>query len=304
MAGLPRSLDGVPVRVQVTGEIFALHHKCGHDKPTPGECPDPGDPTPTPVPEPTPTPVPEGGDEIPIGVSVGSEGLIDIDGTLYCTVGSLGPWLTNGTTTYALSNAHVLAHEGSIRADSLDRTLHPGRVDLSSGCGTASEINASEIGSLANYVALNFGGGTNLVDAAISTFTGGPTNRIAVSRAFDGSGPVFGPPDPSLDLLGLAVQKWGRTSGRTTGTIGGINVTLNVTYNTGTATFVHQLFINASKGKFLEGGDSGSGVFLDGGPNDRQVVGLAFAGGGRVGIANNIYDVLGAFPGTSVGVAP
>jgi hypothetical protein len=32
VAGLPRSLDGVPVLIRVTGPITALHHKPGHDK--------------------------------------------------------------------------------------------------------------------------------------------------------------------------------------------------------------------------------------------------------------------------------
>ena len=43
--GFPATLDGVPLRVVVTGEIFARHHQCGHDKPTPGDCGG-GDPTP------------------------------------------------------------------------------------------------------------------------------------------------------------------------------------------------------------------------------------------------------------------
>ena len=41
VAGLPRSLDGVPVVVQVTGKIFALHHRDTHCDGPPGSILDP-----------------------------------------------------------------------------------------------------------------------------------------------------------------------------------------------------------------------------------------------------------------------
>jgi len=46
--GIPSSLDGFPLEVIVTGEIFALHHRPGHSGGPPGI----GDPTPTPTPDP------------------------------------------------------------------------------------------------------------------------------------------------------------------------------------------------------------------------------------------------------------
>ena len=42
VAGLPRSLDGVPVVVQVTGRIFAFHHRSDHCDGPPGSTLPPG----------------------------------------------------------------------------------------------------------------------------------------------------------------------------------------------------------------------------------------------------------------------
>ena len=48
VAGIPRSLDGIPVQVRVTGEIHALKHKPGHDKGPGGGGEDPpSEPSPT-----------------------------------------------------------------------------------------------------------------------------------------------------------------------------------------------------------------------------------------------------------------
>ncbi|MBI2466423.1 MAG: hypothetical protein HYV62_01160, partial [Candidatus Rokubacteria bacterium] len=81
VSGLPSRLDGVPVEVEVTGEIVAQLHSLARPA--------------------------------PIGVSSGSERLIVYRGRLYCTVGTLGARVTDGLSVYALSNAHVYALEGS-----------------------------------------------------------------------------------------------------------------------------------------------------------------------------------------------
>ena len=83
VAGLPQELDGVPTQVEVTGEFVAQS--------------DPKDKFPRPV---------------PIGVSSGTERLKIRGGLLYCTVGTLGARVTDGTNVWALSNAHVYALGG------------------------------------------------------------------------------------------------------------------------------------------------------------------------------------------------
>ena len=96
-------------------------------------------------------------------------------------------------------------------------------------------------------------------------------------------------------MIGLKVQKHGRTTGLTKGTVAAINTTVNVGYSIGTVCFTGQIVVDGSKGGFIKSGDSGSGLVTDDGNADP--VGLLFAGtrSGKTAIANNIDDVLDAF---------
>ena len=62
--------------------------------------------------------------------------------------------------------------------------------------------------------------------------------------------------------------------------------------------------ITGDKGGFLQSGDSGSLLVIDGGTHDLKPVGLLFAssfkGNGKWAFANDIDNVLAAFPGTSL----
>ena len=94
--------------------------------------------------------------------------------------------------------------------------------------------------------------------------------------------------------LGLAVQKYGRTTGHTKGRISGINATLDVGYKTGTARFEGQIVISGNG--FSAGGDSGSLIVTDGLLlGDRRPVGLLFAGTPTSTVANPIGLVLDRF---------
>src|SRR5437667_8230713 len=78
-------------------------------------------------------------------------------------------------------------------------------------------------------------------------------------------------------LLGLNVQKYGRTTKLTHGQITGINATVDVCYDMfcfKLARFVDQLVIEP--GSFAGGGDSGSLIVTD--DNNKSPVGLLFAG--------------------------
>jgi hypothetical protein len=283
IGGLPRSLDGVPVVVQVTGKIQALHHREGHGGGPGG----PGG---------------GGGEEVDpaatfsrpvyIGVSSGTERLININGQLFCTVGTLGARVNKASGTYALSNAHVYALEGSTPVGDVNgaRILQPGRVEMTDqACGSAAEIDAAEIGTLSEFVPVDFSGGNNTVDAAIALTD---INEVGTDTPPNGYGtPLSTIVSPAFNM---DVQKYGRTTSLTKGTIKGTNATIRVGYDNGVATFIDQIEVQGGKGSFIKGGDSGSLLVTD---PERNPVGLLFAGNrsGKTAFANPIDAVLDSF---------
>ena len=267
VAGLPQTLDGVRVDIQVTGKLFAIHHRTGHGGgPGGGGGGSPG-----------------GGEDIdptarfdrpvPIGVSTGNTG--------ECSSGTIGARVTDGIEVYALSNNHVYARENAAPLGS--EILQPGRFDTN--CASSA---ADIIGTLADFVPMDFSGAANAVDAALALSS---TSDLGNATPSDG----YGTPSSSIaqETLGLAVQKYGRTTGHTRGTITGINATVNVGYSSGTALFVNQIIVEGNK-PVLKSGDSGSLLVTDPG---KSPVGLLFAGNrsGKLGIANDIDNVLAAF---------
>jgi PKD repeat protein len=219
-----------------------------------------------------------------IGTSSGSEKLVYIDGLWYCTVGTLGVRLTDGSNYYALSNNHVYALQGETVSGG-DRILQPGRVDMTDTvCGSSAEIEDAVIGTLADYVPIDFStSADNRVDAALALTT---AEMVGKSTP-----PETGYGTPSLVTVpaevGMRVQKHGRTTDLTSGRITGINVTVLVDYDGRTAKFVGQIEVFGPR--FSAGGDSGSLIVTSSGLNP---VALLFAGGGRYTFGNPIDDVL------------
>jgi len=263
--GLPGRLDGVPVEVEVTGELVAQ--------------------------------------AAPIGVSTGSERLIRYRGALYCTVGTIAARVTDGASVYALSNAHVYALEGSTPSGTVieglngDRILQPGRVDMTAqACGSSQEINAAVIGRLWDYVPLVFSTkANNTVDAALAT-----TSVAQLGTATPAGG--YGIPSSTtvLPALGQLVQKHGRTTGLTIGTVTGVNATVMIRYDKGQTRFVKQVVIQGSGGPFSDEGDSGSLIVTR---NGNYPVALLFAGSSSSTIGNPIDLVLGVW-GVTIDGAP
>jgi hypothetical protein len=262
--GLPRGLDGVPVVVQVTGKIFARHHRTGH---TGG----PGNPE---------EPVDGGGGidpcvfclrPVPIGVSTGHPDI---------TAGTIGARVTDGSYFYALSNNHVYANENL--ASKGDIVIQPGTYDG----GTPSE---DEFGTLTAYVPIIFGGSDNVVDAAIALVG---LNELGNTTPSDGYGT---PKSISADAhINQRVMKYGRTTGLTKGRVDAINATVDVGYSTGVARFTGQIIIRP--GSFSAGGDSGSLIVSnERGSEKKKPVGLLFAGSSFFTVANPIGLVLEAF---------
>lgn len=256
--GLPAVLDGVPVATQVTGMFFARSDPTKRQRPA------------------------------PVGFSVGHPAI---------TAGSIGGRVVDGLgRVYVLSNNHVLANGNAAAIG--DPAIQPGTFDG----GTAP---ADQIGTLAAFKPINFSGGANTMDAAIALATADAVSNAtpadegygmpnsAIFGDADGNG-VF---DDKNALLGLAVQKYGRTTRLTRGQITGINATVTVCYQVWfifclkQATFVDQLIIEP--GAFSGGGDSGSLIVADDGTN--RPVGLLFAGSGTQTIANRIDLVLNNF---------
>ncbi len=271
VAGLPRSLDGVPVEVVVTGKFFALD-KPPHSHPTGG---DNGDAEPTDPTDRFPRPV-------PIGVSTGNTG--------ECSAGTIGARVTDGMDVYALSNNHVYALENEAPLGS--DILQPGRFDTN-----CKKKKNNVIGTLFAFVPIGFINFAtedipeNVADAAIALSSLGD---LANATPSDGYGrPKSATFVVTVSDLPLAVQKYGRTSALTSGTITGVNAMVDVAYPVNpvlirVARFVNQIMVDTG----IEAGDSGSLLVVNGGDHDRKPVGLLFAGSETVAVANPIDLVL------------
>lgn len=232
---------------------------------------------------------------VPIGASIGT---YRPNADNFCFAGTLGcrlvrlDLLTNQESHYILSNNHVIAEENG-GSPSVDYILQPGTLDNSCTIDLADTI-----GRLSDFEPINFNGQDNLVDAAIAV-----TDPADVGFASPDS--AYGAPtsNSAAATVGLAVKKFGRTTGYTQGEVDAINVTVNVGYTNGTAKFVNQIIIvGTGRGKnrtFSDSGDSGSLIVSS---SNNNPVGLLFAGNSSVTIANPIDTVLDTFSSPNNGI--
>lgn len=265
ITGVPETLDGVPVIVEVTGEIVALA-KGGKGKGGKPKEPSGKDRFERPV---------------PIGVSVGNINECS-SGTIGCAVEAEGK-------RYILSNNHVLARENN--ASPGEDIVQPGTYDNKPPCTSKPQDN---IGYLHAWVDIDFSDRNNEIDAAIALSS---TDDLAC-WTYTSS---YGLPGSTAqeETLGMSLQKVGRTTGRTTGTVTGINATVTVSYGSRLATFVDQIQISGKR--VAKSGDSGS-LFVTN-DDDKNPVGLLFAGNtrGTMVWANQIVPVLNHFGVTICG---
>ncbi|MDX1577115.1 MAG: hypothetical protein R3266_01470 [Gemmatimonadota bacterium] len=221
---------------------------------------------------------------VPMGVSTGH---------LNSTAGTIGAVVTDGRQTYALSNWHVYVPGGRARVG--DVLLQPGPYDggLAPGdvIGTLADFEPVKLSLFAN----------NRIDAAIAL-----TDQVAPRTPSDGYG------SPRSETMaakpGLAVKKYGRTTGFTVGRVDAVNASINVNYGSAgsqVARFNGQVVLCCD---MSQGGDSGSLIVAhdvddegNPGPNDRRPVALLFAGDRMRTIANPIDLVLDRFGVTIVG---
>ncbi len=228
VAGLPRSLDGVPVRVKVTGKIHAVPKRTCPGHPS---CKD--DPPPEENPAADVDPTSWFDRPVPIGVSTGN--------FKSCSAGTIGARVSGGGKVYALSNNHVYALENNATLG--DDIVQPGVFDTN-----CNQDAANIISTLANFEPIAFDGSDNTIDAAIAL-----TDTSSLGNATPSDG--YGTPGSATvpEYVGQSVQKYGRTTGPTAGTVAVINATVNVGYSSGTARFVGQIVVEGNKGGFLNG---------------------------------------------------
>ena len=288
VGGLPRSLDGVPVVIMVTGAFNAVNKPDENGNHNHGTEEDPPvDPSADPCDS---EPTAECTWPVPIGVSTGN------GSGASCSAGTIGARVKDAAGVYALSNNHVYALENKAIADDPmtdgvdegDNIVQPGLFDTN--CSFAS---ADVIGTLTDFEPIVFStSANNRIDAAIAL-----SSTAALDNATPSDG--YGIPNSSVfvgTVLGLAVQKYGRTTGLTRGTVTMIDATVNVGYSSGTARFVEQIIVEVpKKGGFLKAGDSGSLLVTD--DDWADPVGLLFAANrrGTLAVANPIDLVLDAF---------
>jgi hypothetical protein len=229
---------------------------------------------------------------VPIGVSTG---LADF------ATGTLGARVTNGTNVYVLSNNHVLA--GVDMANIGDHILQPGPIE--DGGVDPDDL----IATLADAQQIDFSGAPNTMDAAIALTT---TADVGTATLPDGYGSPSSTTQPAA--VGIPVQKYGRTTGYTTGSVNAVNVDVDVCYFPLTETicfpgfeahYANQFSVPDGSVPFSASGDSGSLLVTQGSNNP---VGLLFAGGEGLTIANPIDPILQRFDvtidGTPSGPSP
>ena len=216
------------------------------------------------------------------------------------TAGTLGGTVrTLEEERMILSNNHVMA--ASNNAELGDPIIQPGAFD-------GGTVPDDVLANLERFVEISFdsgSGGGGLVDFIRQLL-------CLIFGVFCDDPPGEGPTDNQVDaaiarpvsdeivldeineignyvgiaeaIVGMPLQKFGRTTELTTGSVQQIGATVNVQYGDGlVATFTNQIIAGAMSA----GGDSGSMVLND----QNNLVGLLFAGSDSLTVINRIQDV-------------
>lgn len=207
-------------------------------------------------------------------------GGVSISNCLENAAGTLGCLVRSGQTNYLLSNNHVMARCNAAVAG--EPIAQQGRLD-------GGVCPDDEIARLTRFVVIDFAaGGVNYVDGAIAELN---DDDLAVPQMLRNAGRLEALKSPhSKPILGMKVQKSGRTTGHTHGQIDAVQVTINVQYPGGViARFDNQFRVSGAMGRFCDSGDSGSLVTAD---PANVPLGLLFASGPVYTFCNDIARVL------------
>jgi hypothetical protein len=238
---------------------------------------------------------------IPLGVSGGNiKSTIKFKKSKGCFSGTLGSMVQDGDgVQYILSNNHVLADINQAKPGQM--IVQPGKIDTAPVCLRSS---SDAVATFSRTVKIEFGSKTNDIDAAIAAVDPG-----AVSSEILNIGEIS--TSTVAPVVGMPVQKMGRTTCLTLGAVEALDVNISVNYSdTGTklAKFVNQILITgqpANGGGYSEfggPGDSGS-LIVTNNQGCPEAVALLFAGGsdGSFTIGNPIDEVLSELSVTMVG---
>jgi hypothetical protein len=227
----------------------------------------------------------------------------------FCFGGTLGSLLTNGTTSYILSNNHVLglSDGGTVGQD----VTQPGEIETN--CTTAGTITVATVSDIINLqtapapkvdvttALINNGE----VDATGSILELGPLATVNGVQV-----PQPAPPAAGSGLaatVGELLAKSGRTTGLTCATVEALDTTVEVAYEQGCATttsfqvtYTDEIMIGDMPNgqSFIGDGDSGS-LAVD--EATAKPVGLLFAAGEASAVANPVADVLSALSAANAG---
>jgi hypothetical protein len=269
---VPTSLEGIPVIERIVGEVEPLSFAGGgKTKPAASTKKNPGSASTT-----TPLPSARHPRPVPIGISTGN---------LYvCGGGTIGVRVRDNENTYALSCNHVWGRLNA--AVPGEKIVQPAGSDA--GC---AQLLADVVGAVAAVEPIiHLSTASNMMDATLVMTSAA---EMSNSTPIDG----YGVPSsiPAAPVVGLAVQKYGRTTGLTKGKISAINVTLGLNYGYGTARFVGQIAIEPARknSDFCDTGDSGSLIVTN--DSNADPVGLLFARAGSITYANPIEPILTRF---------
>ncbi len=248
---------------------------------------------------------------VKMGISVSSKTFLQIR-LPYCYAGTIGALLQDSDGEYhILSNNHVLAKENLNfsygTATENAKIIQNGLLD---GCALDGDDHR-RIADLADYIPIAFSQKRdkvkpeNTVDAAIAKVwlgANGTDPQVDPSGEITGIGRVAG---MTSAVAGMRVQKTGRTTQHNFGVVSATDITVDVQYESGIARFTNQIGIShvCSGSDFSAGGDSGSAIVsVPEGTDDPFAVGLLFAGGDGLTIANQmgaVLDSLSSSSGTS-----
>ena len=272
-SAIPTSLDGVPVVERVVGAVEPVGMKGGGNTKATASNKKPATSTSSTstlaITARHPRPV-------PIGISTGN---INV-----CGGGTIGVRVRNGDNYYALSCNHVWGRLNAAQVG--ESILQPASSEV--GCAKNLTDVVATVAALEPIVHLSTA--SNLMDVTLVATT---TYEMSNSTPGDGYGiPSSTPVDP---VVGMSVQKYGRTTGLTKGKISAINVTLGLNYGYGTARFVQQIAVEPARknATFVDTGDSGSLVVS--GDDNANPVGLVFAKAGSLTYVNPIKPILTRF---------
>jgi hypothetical protein len=251
---LPKSIDGLPVDVEETGLFrpFAASLKQRGTKAA------------------TPNPRTKIRPAQP-GCSVGFQD----PNPKFTVAGTFGALVRDKTSSYILSNNHVLADQDQ---------LPPGSPIFQPGLLDGGDPNTDQIAELTKAVALQVKV-PNHVDCALAKLL---KPSLANNKIL-----FIGAPQGTADAqIDMTVHKFGRTSGYSVGRISSVDTDVKLPYDVGNLTFTGQIIIVGLNGAlFAAAGDSGS-LILERSTN--RAVALLFAGSTSHTIANHIGDVLQA----------